>query len=149
MYDSTVTSVWLLMTFSAYWRALLLELYWLLRVTQEIKMDILSNGPHLVSLQWAEKVTRSQTEVTVESFIILLVCPFTFEQDGRTNISVFELLTDRVIKLTWPGRWCVSLASCWPPPGLSSRGWTGETRRTGRVGWCAAPGGHMVYGIKY
>ena len=33
-------------------------------------MDILSNGPHLVSLQWAEKVTRSQTEVMVESYII-------------------------------------------------------------------------------
>ena len=31
--------------------ALLLGLYWLLKATLELKMDILSNEPHLVSLQ--------------------------------------------------------------------------------------------------
>ena len=43
-------------------------LLWPLKSSKKHKKDILLNGPYLISLQWAENVTRSQFKVTVELY---------------------------------------------------------------------------------
>ena len=49
------------------------RLRWSIKDIEWLQKPILSNGPHLGSLQWAQKVTRTQNGVTVKPYIISLI----------------------------------------------------------------------------
>ena len=52
---------------------LLPRLYWIWGIPKILERHILSNGPHLVSPQEAQKITKTQNKVTVEPYFWSLI----------------------------------------------------------------------------